>query len=83
MVILRVLQRGVVYLDWPKAPSYIAQKWGGGGGELRGLSQGEQLYTGAQINFGDLTTYWTYGYPTDIWRKKLTNYHLLQFHFSE
>ncbi len=27
----------------------------GGRGELRGLSQWVQLYTGAQINFGDLT----------------------------
>ncbi len=34
----------------------------GGGGELRGLSANEyvQLYTGAQINFGDLTLYLTY-----------------------
>jgi hypothetical protein len=31
-----------------------------GGGELRGLSQCVQLYTGAQINFGDLTPYFTY-----------------------
>ncbi len=27
------------------------------GGELRGLSQWVQLYTGAQINFGNLTSY--------------------------
>ncbi len=33
---------------------------GGGGGELRGLSQRVQLYTGGQINFGDLTPYLTY-----------------------
>jgi hypothetical protein len=32
-----------------------------GGGELRGLSQRVQLYTGAQISFGDLTPYLTYG----------------------
>ncbi len=32
----------------------------GGGGELRDLSQWVQLYTGAQINFGDLTPYLTY-----------------------
>jgi hypothetical protein len=34
-----------------------------GGGELRGLSQGVQLYTGAQINFGDqiLYRYLTFG----------------------
>ncbi len=30
-------------------------------GELRGLSQWVQLYTEAQINFGDLTPYLTYG----------------------
>ncbi len=35
---------------------------GKGGGELRGLSQWVQWYTGAQINFGDLTPYLTYGY---------------------
>ncbi len=34
----------------------------GGRGELRGLSQWVQLDTGAQINFGDLTPYLTYGY---------------------
>jgi hypothetical protein len=33
----------------------------GGGGELRGLSQRVQLYTGAHINFGDPTPYLTYG----------------------
>jgi hypothetical protein len=33
----------------------------GGGGQLLGLSQWAQLYTGAQINFGDLTPYLTYG----------------------
>jgi hypothetical protein len=31
-----------------------------GGGKLRDLSQWVQLYTGAQINFGDLTQYLTY-----------------------
>ncbi len=31
-----------------------------GGEELRGLSQWVQLYTGAQINFGDLTLYLTF-----------------------
>ncbi len=33
----------------------------GKGGELRGLCQWVQLYTGAQINFGDLTPYLTCG----------------------
>jgi hypothetical protein len=34
---------------------------GGGKGGLRGLSQLVHLYTGAQINFGDLTPYFIYG----------------------
>ncbi len=53
------LQRDVIYLDWPIAPSYMSPKCRGGG-ELRCLSQWVQLYTGAHINFGDLTPYWTY-----------------------
>jgi hypothetical protein len=53
------LQRDVVYLGWPLAPSYMRPK-AGKGAELRGLSQWVQLYTGAQINFGDLTPYLTY-----------------------
>ncbi len=40
-------------------PSYISPN-AGGGGELRGLSQRVQLYTGAQTNLGDLTQYLTY-----------------------
>jgi hypothetical protein len=43
------LQRDVVYLGWPIAPSYMSPN--AGGGELQGLSQWEQLYTGALINF--------------------------------
>ncbi len=39
---------------WPIAPICS------GGGELWGLSQWAQLYTGAQINFRDLTRYLTY-----------------------
>ncbi len=45
-------------------PSKWAQMrggWGGGGGGLRGLSQWVQLNIEAQINFGDLTPYLTYG----------------------
>ncbi len=42
------------------APSYMGPN-AGGGGKLWGLSQWVQLYTGAQINFGDLTPYLTYG----------------------
>jgi hypothetical protein len=32
----------------------------GGGGELPGLGQLVQLYSGAQMNFGDVTPYLTY-----------------------
>ncbi len=49
----------VVYLGWPIAPSYMSPN-ARGGGELLGLSQWVQLYTGAQINCGDLTPYLTY-----------------------
>jgi hypothetical protein len=55
------LQRDVVYLGWPIATSYVSPN-AGGGGELRGLSQWVQLYTGAQINFGDLTPYLIYAF---------------------
>jgi hypothetical protein len=60
IVLVRGLQRDVVYLGWPIAPSYISPN-ALGGGELRGLSQWVQLYTGAQITFGDPTPYLTYG----------------------
>jgi hypothetical protein len=53
-----IVQRDVVYLSWPRAPSYMSSN-AGGGKELRGISQWVQLYTGAQINFGDLTSYLT------------------------
>ncbi len=49
------LQRDVVYLGWPKSPSYIYEPQCGGRGELRDFSQWVQLYTRDQINFGDLT----------------------------
>ncbi len=39
-----------------------------GGGQLRGLSQWVQLYTGAQINFGDLTPYLTYAAYEAVFR---------------
>ncbi len=48
------------HLGWPTAPSYMSPN-AGGGRELRGLSLWVQLYTGAQINFGDLTPYLAYG----------------------
>ncbi len=50
----RYLQRDVVYLGWPIAPSYTWAQMRGRG-ELRGLSQWVQLYRGAQI-----TPYLTY-----------------------
>ncbi len=56
----REWQRDVVYLGRPTEPSYMSPNVGWGGGELRGQSQWVQLYTGAQINFGDLTPYLTY-----------------------
>ncbi len=63
--IIRGLQRDVVYLGWPIALLYLSPN-AGGRGYLRGLSQWVQLYTGAQINFGDLTPYLTYVYNTLI-----------------
>ncbi len=53
----RGLQRDVVYLSTNIALVYEPKC---GGGELRGLSKSVQLYTGAEINFGDLTPYLTY-----------------------
>ncbi len=56
-------KRDVVYLGWPIAPSYMSQNAGGGGrGLLRcGVSANEYSCAhGAQINFGDLTSYLTY-----------------------
>ncbi len=48
------LKRDVVYLGWPIAPSC-----GGGVAWSQPMSTTAQ-YTGAQINFGDLTPYLTY-----------------------
>jgi hypothetical protein len=52
------LQRVVVYLGWPIAPSNMSPN-AGERGELRCLNQWVQLYTRAQINFEDLTPYLT------------------------
>ncbi len=65
LFIIEVLQAGVqgdvVHLDWPITNSaFVYEPKCGGGGEWRGLGQWVQLYTGAQINFGDLTPYSTY-----------------------
>ncbi len=51
--IIRGLQRDVVYLGWPIAPSYMSSNARGGGGVA--VSQPMCIVTGAQINFGDLT----------------------------
>ncbi len=64
----RGLQKDVVYLGWPIAPSYMRPNAGGGGS--CGVSANEYsctLYTGAQINFGDLSPYLTYG--VEDWEK--------------
>ncbi len=47
-------QRDVFYLGWPIAPLFMSPN--AGGGWLWGLSQWVQLFTLAQINFGDLTS---------------------------
>ncbi len=46
----RGLQRDVVSVGWPIAPSYMSPNTGEGGRELRGLSKWVQLVTRAQIN---------------------------------
>ncbi len=51
---VRGLQRDVVHPGWPIAPLYSINQW-------------VHLYTGAQINFEDLTSYLTYGYGAEIW----------------
>jgi hypothetical protein len=45
ILLSRGLQRDVVYLGWPIAPSYVSTNAGGGRGELRGLRKYVQLYT--------------------------------------
>ncbi len=57
----RGLKRDVVYLGWLIAPSLMSPNAGRGVGVLQGLSQWAQLCTGAQVKFGDLTPYLTYG----------------------
>ncbi len=52
-------------LSWLTNIALICKpKWGGGG--VRGLGQWVQLYTGAQINFEDLTPSFTYGRYTSL-----------------
>jgi hypothetical protein len=54
---LCVLQRDVVSLGWPIAPSHLSPNAGG----VARHQQMSTADTGAQINFGDLTPYLTYG----------------------
>ncbi len=61
-------------LSWLTNSAHVIEpKCGGkGGGELQGLSpQCIQLYTGAQINFGDLTPYLNNSIPTVGWETSL------------
>jgi hypothetical protein len=49
------LQIDVVFLGCPIAPSYMRPNWGGGGGcRVSANEDSVHLYTGAQINLGDL-----------------------------
>ncbi len=50
----RGLQRDVVYLGWPIAPSYMSPNAGEGGGG--GVAESQPMSTAVQINFGDLTS---------------------------
>ncbi len=70
-VFYRGLQRDVVFLGWPIAPPYMSPNAEGGWGGAAGPQPWVQFYTGAQVNFGDLTTYLTYGF--------LTTYLLLRY----
>jgi hypothetical protein len=55
----------------------------GGSGELRGLSQRVQLYTGAQINTGDLSPYLTYGYNLRRLKKIILSQKNTEIHPAE
>jgi hypothetical protein len=62
------LLRDVVFLGWPiSALGYESKCWGRGGGEVAGSQpMSTAVHTGAQINFGDLTPYLTYGYMVPV-----------------
>ncbi len=60
----RGLQRDVVYLCWPIAPSYYESKCGGREGVAGSQPMSTAVHItwhGAQINSGDLPPYLTYG----------------------
>ncbi len=61
-------------LSWLTNSALVYEPKSGGEGELRGLSQWVQLYTGAQINFRDQTPYLTYAFTEHtVLPRKLTN----------
>ncbi len=64
----------VVYLCWPIAPSFMSPNAGRGG-----VSQWVQLYTGAQINFEDLTPYLTYGLHHSLMSISIPIYNFISF----
>ncbi len=72
------LQRDVVYLDWPIAPSYMSPNAGGAGS--CGVSA--NLYTGAQIKIGDVqySLYLTYGYNLRRLKKKILSQKNTEIH---
>jgi hypothetical protein len=61
-MLTRGLQRDVVYLCWPIAPSYTSpNEWGMGVAGSPPMSKAVHIkWHGAQINFGDLPPYLTY-----------------------
>jgi hypothetical protein len=58
-------------LSWLTNSAHVYEPKFGGDGEFQGLSQEVQLYTEAQINFGDVTPYLTYDFTVS---SRCTNY---------
>ncbi len=56
--------RDVVYIGWPIAPTYMSPN--AGGGDCWVSVYEYSCAHGAQINFGDLNLYLTYGIGTDV-----------------
>jgi hypothetical protein len=61
-VLTRGSQRHVVYLGLPIAHSFISPNAGDGGGGSQPMGTAVHNAHGAQINFGNLTPYLTYGF---------------------
>ncbi len=74
------LQRDVVYISLLTNGALVYEPKCGGSGELRCLSQWVQLYTGAQINIGNLSPYLTYGYNLRRLKKKILRQKNKEFH---